>query len=100
MTTVEPEALDRWRDALAAETDAAAVYRALAGAEKNDSRRGLLEALAADEERHATNWEEKLREAGVDSVEPEPGQRARLFCRLAPPVRRHCGPPDHARSGA
>jgi VIT1/CCC1 family predicted Fe2+/Mn2+ transporter len=83
MTTVEQETLERWRGALAAETDAAAVYHALAAAEADDSRRSLIEALAADEERHAAYWERRLREAGADPGQHEPGQRARILCHLA-----------------
>ena len=83
MTTVETDVLERWQEALAAETDAAAIYRALASAEPDSDRRAILSALAADEERHASYWVGRLREAGSDPGDPEPGQRARVLCRLA-----------------
>ena len=83
MAAVEAETLERWREALAAETDAATVYRALAEAESDSSRRALIEALRADEERHAAHWAARLREAGADPGAPEPGQRARILSRLA-----------------
>lgn len=83
MVAVESDTLERWRQALAAETDAAAIYGALGAAERDPSRRVLIEALRADEVRHAAYWADRLREAGADPGEPEPGQRARILCRLA-----------------
>ena len=80
---IDAETEARWRQAFVAETDAAAVYRALADVEADGERRTLLEALAADEERHAVYWARRLREAGVDPGTPEPGQRARILSRLA-----------------
>jgi VIT1/CCC1 family predicted Fe2+/Mn2+ transporter len=80
---IDTETESRWRQALVAETDAAAVYGALAEVEADASRRALLEALAADEKRHAAYWARRLRDAGVDPGEPEPGQRARILGRLA-----------------
>jgi VIT1/CCC1 family predicted Fe2+/Mn2+ transporter len=64
--------------------DAVAIYRALAEAEDDASRRGVLSALADDEERHVAYWGERLRAAGADPGDLQPGQRARLLCRLAP----------------
>jgi len=82
VTTVESD-VERWREALADETDAAAIYRALADVERDTSRRAVISALADDEERHVAYWTRRLRDAGVDPGEPEPGQRARILCRLA-----------------
>ena len=83
MAVVAETDVQRWREALAAETDAAAIYRALADAQKEDGRRAIISALADDEERHAEYWARRLRDAGVDPGDPEPGQRARILCRLA-----------------
>ncbi len=84
MTPRDAETLDRWRLALAGEVDAVAIYRALAEAADDPSRRGVLSALADDEERHVAYWSARLREAGADPGDLQPGQRARLLCRLAP----------------
>ena len=84
MTPRDAETLDRWRLALAGEVDAVAIYRALAEAADDPSQRGVLSALADDEERHVAYWSARLREAGVDPGALQPGQRARLLCRLAP----------------
>ncbi|TCC21647.1 VIT1/CCC1 transporter family protein [Kribbella sindirgiensis] len=69
----------RYRAMLAAERDAAALYKALAAAEDGTRREAFTE-LAAIEERHAAHWEAKLREAGSD-VPPagRPGLRTRLL---------------------
>lgn len=84
MATPDGATLDRWRQALAGEVDAEAVYRALAASEQDQSRRSVLSALADDEERHVQHWVGRLRAAGVDPAPLQPGQRARLLCRLVP----------------
>lgn len=85
MSTLEAdtEAIERWKASRRDELDAEAIYRALAGSERNRERRALFEEIAADERRHADHWEARLREAGVDPGPDEPGQRARILCRLA-----------------
>ena len=54
----------RWRELLASERDAAALYDRLAAAETGE-RRAILEELATVERKHAAHWEEKLRAAGA-----------------------------------
>src|SRR5438552_5291743 len=49
-----------WR----AEVETAQVYRDLAGREKDEKRRGILIRMAEAEERHASRWEQKLRDMG------------------------------------
>ena len=75
--------LERWRLARREEVDAAAVYRALAEHEPDAGRRALLERIAADEERHARFFEERLRAAGADPGPATPSARARLLAGLA-----------------
>ena len=76
-------AIERWRASRRDELDAEAIYRALAGSEKSPERKTMFERIAADERRHADHWEARLRKAGVDPGPAEPGQRARILCRLA-----------------
>lgn len=68
----------RWRDLLAAERDAAALYSRLAEAETGERAR-VFHDLAAIEHAHAAHWESQLREAGA--AVPAPG-RASLRTRL------------------
>jgi VIT1/CCC1 family predicted Fe2+/Mn2+ transporter len=64
---------------LAAERDAAALYKALAAAEEGTRREAFIE-LAAIEERHAAHWEAKLREAGAEVPRAgRPGLRTRVL---------------------
>ena len=48
--------LKRYADNYLREQDGIALYRALAGAEKDPSRSRIFERLAAAEERHAARW--------------------------------------------
>jgi len=82
--SVDPATVERWKASLKDETDAEAVYRALAAAQRDPARRALFTEIADDERRHAAHWEERLRDAGVDPGSLGPGQRARILCRLAP----------------
>ncbi|GAA4623178.1 VIT1/CCC1 transporter family protein [Actinoallomurus vinaceus] len=73
------ERVKRWRDLLASERDAAALYSSLARAE-NGERREILEELATVELKHAAHWEEKLRAAGAEVPAPgPPSLRTRLL---------------------
>ena len=85
MITLEtdPATVERWQASRKDELDAAAVYSALAEAQADPNRKRLFEDIAADEQRHASHWEQRLREAGVDPDPGRPGQRARILCRLA-----------------
>ncbi len=69
----------RWRELLASERDAEAMYRGLAETEQGE-RRAIFEELASIERRHASHWETKLRDAG-EPVPPagRPSLRTRLI---------------------
>ncbi|MEW5763774.1 MAG: VIT1/CCC1 transporter family protein [Acidobacteriota bacterium] len=73
----------RWLRNLRDERRAAAVYEALAQAEKDAERASLFRDLAAVETRHAEVWEGKLRDAGVKTAAVRPGVRDRLLLLLA-----------------
>ncbi|MCO6003741.1 VIT1/CCC1 family protein [Actinoallomurus purpureus] len=73
----------RWRELLASERDAAALYSSLAVAESGE-RREILEELAGVELRHAAHWEGKLRAAGAEVPPPgPPSMRTRLLATAA-----------------
>lgn len=57
--------IDRFKENLTAERNGAALYRALAAAERNPRTAELYARLAAVEERHADTWAARLRAAGV-----------------------------------
>src|SRR6266702_4522113 len=73
----------RWRELLAGERDAAALYTRIAEAETGE-RRNIFEELAAVERRHAAHWEDKIRGAG-GTVPPagRPSVRTRLLATAA-----------------
>lgn len=64
----------RWQANLQAETEGAALYRALAAAEKNEQRAAIFRQLAEAETHHAAYWAQKLRDAGI-----EPGRQPVSF---------------------
>jgi vacuolar iron transporter family protein len=69
----------RWRELLASERDAAALYSRLAEAE-NGERQQIFRELATIELRHAAHWESRLREAGAEvPAAGRPGLRTRLL---------------------
>jgi VIT1/CCC1 family predicted Fe2+/Mn2+ transporter len=70
----------RWRDMLATEREAAALYDGLAESETGE-RAEILRELAEVERRHAAHWESRLREAGLEVPPPSrrPGVRTRLL---------------------
>jgi VIT1/CCC1 family predicted Fe2+/Mn2+ transporter len=73
----------RWRDMLASERDAAALYDGLAAAETGE-RAEILRELAAVERRHAAHWEARLRAAGFEVPPPRrPGLRTRMITTTA-----------------
>ena len=72
-----------WRDLLASERDAAALYSRIAGTETGE-RRTIFEELAAVERRHAAHWEEKIRGSGQTVPPPgRPSVRTRLLSAAA-----------------
>ena len=69
----------RWRELLASERDAAALYSRLAEAETGE-RQDIFRELAGIELTHAAHWEGKLRAAGADVPAPGgPSLRTRLL---------------------
>ncbi len=73
------ESVKRWRELLASERDAAALYGRLAKAETGE-RRDIFNELAGIELEHAAHWESKLREAGASIPAPGgPSLRTRLL---------------------
>jgi VIT1/CCC1 family predicted Fe2+/Mn2+ transporter len=82
MTPEEKTDKDRashWRELLAGERDAEAMYASLAASEQGE-RRAIFEELASIERRHAAHWESKLRAAGEPVPAPgRPSLRTRLI---------------------
>jgi VIT1/CCC1 family predicted Fe2+/Mn2+ transporter len=69
----------RWRDLLASEREAAALYSRLAEAETGE-RQQIFRELAETELRHAAHWASKLRSAGAEVPAPgKPSLRTRLL---------------------
>ncbi len=75
--------IKRYADNLRDELNGAALYRALAGAEPDPSRKDLFLQLADAESKHANLWREKLVAAGVDPPAFAPDFRTRLLGRIA-----------------
>ena len=73
------KSVKRWRDMLASERDAAALYSRLADAETGE-RQEIFRELASIELKHAAHWEDKLREADADvPAAGGPSLRTRLI---------------------
>src|ERR1700736_6058486 len=80
----------RWRELLASERDAAALYTRIAAAETGE-RRSIFEELAGVERRHAAYWEDKIRGAGETVPPPgRPSVRTRLLAAAASRPTRAC----------
>src|SRR5919107_640916 len=65
MAVKHPEAVERFRQHVLTEWDAAALYRGLADLSRG-RRREVLSELAAIEDKHADFWSEKIREYGAE----------------------------------
>jgi VIT1/CCC1 family predicted Fe2+/Mn2+ transporter len=72
-----------WEEHYRDERDAACLYRALAGVEKDGERRGLFERLAVVEDRHASRWEELFEASGHAVPAYATSTRTRLLGLLA-----------------
>ena len=72
-----------WDEHYRDECDAAFLYRALAGIERNAERRSLFERLAAVEDRHVARWAELFREARRPLPRHAPGFRPRAIAWIA-----------------
>jgi len=75
--------VDRYQKNLRDELDGAALYAALAAAEKDPVRKDLFLQLSHSEAQHAELWREKLRGAGVADKTYALSFRTRLLARLA-----------------
>lgn len=75
--------LARYRANLQDERDSAALYRTLAGAEKDAHLAEIYRRLADVEDRHAAHWEDLVRRGGADVPAYTPAWRTRLLARLA-----------------
>jgi VIT1/CCC1 family predicted Fe2+/Mn2+ transporter len=71
--------LRNWRD----ERDSAALYAALAAAERNAHLSRVFAKLAAEEREHSEFWEERLRDAGETLPPYQVSPRTRLVAALA-----------------
>lgn len=72
-----------WLHHLADEADAAYLYRQLAGAEPDASKRRIYEELAHVEDRHTEMWRKLIGEAGHPVPSVRPSLRARTLAWLA-----------------
>jgi VIT1/CCC1 family predicted Fe2+/Mn2+ transporter len=73
----------RFRANLQGEIDSAAVYRAMARAEKSEQLSSVYVRLAEVEERHLGFWEGRLRSIGTEPGPRRPSWRARTMALLA-----------------
>ena len=81
--SVDAASVRKWRDLLASEREAAALYDRLADGAEGE-RADILRELAGVERRHAAHWEERLRDAGQRVPSPSgPGLRTRLLVTAA-----------------
>src|SRR5215813_11503423 len=80
--------VERYRGNLRDELNGAALYTALADAERDPVRKALFLQLAQAEATHAQFWRDKLGAAGIKAEAFVPDFRTRLLARLA----RHFGP--------
>jgi vacuolar iron transporter family protein len=82
-TPADPVRIKRWRELLASERDAAALYSRLADSETGE-RRQILAELAEVERKHAAHWAGKLTEAGQPVPPPAgPSLRTRMIATAA-----------------
>jgi VIT1/CCC1 family predicted Fe2+/Mn2+ transporter len=73
----------RYRENLEGEVNSAALYRAMASAEPQAALAEVYKKLAAVEEKHASFWEEQIRQAGGRLVPRRPSLRTRFMAWLA-----------------
>jgi VIT1/CCC1 family predicted Fe2+/Mn2+ transporter len=78
-----PGDIKRYRQNYQGEIDGVELYRRLARAERDPSRRQIFLDLSETETRHVRRWADKLREAGVDPGPVRPSLRIRILGFLA-----------------
>src|SRR6202790_2350364 len=82
---VDAESVARYRTNLQGEVDSAALYRAMAEAEKDPHLSEVYRRLAAVEEAHAEFWQKQLARIGAKpGTALRPGWRTRALVWLAP----------------
>lgn len=77
------EDLKRFRANLKDELDGAALYDAMAGAEKDPEKASIFRELADVERGHAAVWAQKLEDAGAPAGKHRPGVKTRFLGALA-----------------
>jgi predicted membrane protein (TIGR00267 family) len=84
MDTAQENDFSKWRHHLQDEVDAAYLYRHLAEAERDSTRRDVYLRLVEVEDKHVSQWQKLLKDAGQEvMVEPVPSLRARIMGWLA-----------------
>ncbi|HVC28885.1 MAG TPA: VIT1/CCC1 transporter family protein [Gammaproteobacteria bacterium] len=81
--TTSSQDIERFKVNLHDEIDGAALYAALAAAEKDPVRKDLFLQLAEAESRHAEFWRKKLAAHGIQDIKHVPSLRTRVLARLA-----------------
>jgi VIT1/CCC1 family predicted Fe2+/Mn2+ transporter len=79
----QPSSMGRYRSNLQGEVDSAALYRAMAEAEKDPHLAEVYHRLAAVEEAHAEFWKKQLGRIGGSAAALRPGWRTRALIWLA-----------------
>src|SRR6266851_6872348 len=80
---VDDSSIARYRTNLQGEVDSAALYRAMAEAEKDPHLSEVYRRLAAVEEAHAEFWRKQLGRFGAAGMARRPGWRTRSLVWLA-----------------
>jgi VIT1/CCC1 family predicted Fe2+/Mn2+ transporter len=83
MPMVDDGSIARYRTNLQGEVDSAALYRAMAEAEKDPHLSEVYRRLAAVEEAHAEFWQKELGRLGATGAARRPGWRTRALVGLA-----------------
>jgi VIT1/CCC1 family predicted Fe2+/Mn2+ transporter len=83
MSAQDAAKITLWLENLRDERDGVALYRGLAGVERDAQRAGEFAALAEAEERHAAIWRRKLEKAGVALPPERPSPRVRFLVWMA-----------------
>ena len=79
MPTATPDDIKRYTENLQGEIDGTAIYLAMADGEKDPPLKELYRRLAETEQRHGAVWEQRLKDAGVDTSRMRPSWRARVL---------------------
>lgn len=83
MATAMADTIHRYRTNLTDEMEAITLYQALAQAERDPHLAAIYGKMAEVEQRHATVWEDRLREAGASVPPFTPSWRVRTLAWLA-----------------